>query len=321
MKTLPAFRPRRAPALLLLSAVLLLWTAPAGRAAAPHPDFEVEVSGQGQPVIFIPGLATPGAIWQPVVDELHGAYQCHVISLAGFGNVKPTATNPFLPRVRDELIAYIRAEKLNHPVIVGHSLGGFLALALAETAPELPSRLVIVDALPFLPAIMNPAATPETVRLQVAPMIAQMAESTPQQFTNIEHEAITPMVTSPANVAKVVALTETSDPKTTARALNELMTTDLRPGLGKITCPVLVLAALADKLAFAPKETVMANYRKQYEGLRDARFIGIDDARHFIMVDDLPGFMKLLQGELAPAPATPAASPNATVGSAGLGQN
>ena len=294
----------------LLAATALWLTAPPPiSAAVPHPDFEVEVQGEGRPVIFIPGLATPGVIWQPVVEALHGAYQCHVLSLAGFGQVKPTGTNPFLPRVRDELIAYIRDLKLDHPVIVGHSLGGFLALSIAENVPDLPGGLVIVDALPFLPAIMNPAATPETVKAQVAPMIAQMSNATPQAFADIEHEAISAMVTSPANVEKVVGLTRDSDPKTTGRALNELMTTDLRPNLSKIICPVLVLAALADKITYAPRDAVMANYRKQYDGLAKVRFVGIDSARHFIMVDDLPGFMKVLEPELTPAPPEAAKPP------------
>ncbi len=40
--------------------------------ADTHPDFQVTVTGQGRPVIFIPGLATPGSIWQPAVDQLKG---------------------------------------------------------------------------------------------------------------------------------------------------------------------------------------------------------------------------------------------------------
>jgi pimeloyl-ACP methyl ester carboxylesterase len=291
----------RLPAFVWAAAWLLL-AAPAFAGGSPHPDFEVSVSGQGRPVIFIPGLATPGAIWQPVVDQLHGAYQCHVISPAGFGKVKPTGSDPLLPRLRDELIEYIRSEKLDHPVIVGHSLGGFLALWIAETAPDVPGSLIIVDALPYLPAMLNPSATPETMRSEMAPMIAQMSASSQEVFDAIEKQSISTMITSPANLNKVAALCAGSDPKTTARALLELTTNDLRPGLGKITVPALVLVALADKVSFNPKEAVLANYRKQYEGLRGARFQVFGDARHFIMVDDLPGFMNSLQDGLKAPP-------------------
>ena len=302
MKILPKILARDWLSVLAMAALGLQGVS-VSRAANPHPDFEVQVTGQGAPVIFIPGLATPGAIWQPAVEQLHGAFQCHVISLAGFGGVKPTGTNPFLPKVRDELIDYIRSEKLDHPLIVGHSLGGFMALWIAETAPELPGRLLVVDALPFLPAILNPDATPQTIRVQVAPLIAQMSDATPDQFADIESQSIAAMVTSPAEIEKVVALTKQSDPKTTALSLMELMTTDIRPNLGKITCPVLVLAALADKTQYAPRETILANYRKQFDGLRGVRIEGVDDAKHFIMVDDMSAFMKALQGELTPVAA------------------
>ena len=53
--------------------------------ANTHPDFQVTVTGQGRPVIFIPGLATPGSIWQPAVDQLKATCECHVLTFAGFG--------------------------------------------------------------------------------------------------------------------------------------------------------------------------------------------------------------------------------------------
>ena len=49
-----------------------------------------------------------------------------VVTVAGFVGV-PRVPAPMLEKVRDGLAAYIRKNKLDHPVIVGHSLGGFLA--------------------------------------------------------------------------------------------------------------------------------------------------------------------------------------------------
>jgi N-formylmaleamate deformylase len=280
--------------------LLALWVWPALLALGgdPYPDFEVTVSGQGKPVLFIPGLATPGAIWQPVVDQLQGSHQCRVINLAGFGATKPSGSDPFLPRVRDELIAYIRGEKLDHPVIVGHSLGGFMAMWIAETAPDVPGPLIVVDSLPYLPALVNPGDNPETMRARIGPMIAQMADASPEQFTQLETEAISAMVTSPENARKVTLLAAPSDPRTIARAMAELMTTDLRPELGKITCPVVVYVSMADKLALAPRATVEANFHQQYAGLRGVRFEWFEDAKHFIMVDDPAAFLKALQVDL-----------------------
>ena len=267
--------------------------------ADTHPDFQVVVTGQGRPVIFIPGLATPGDIWQPAVEQLKATCQCHVLSLAGFGGVKPTGANPFLPRVRDEIIDYIRENKLDHPVIVGHSLGGTLALWIATAAPELSGRLVIVDALPFMGAMMDPKATVDSTRSPIAPMVEQVANSSPATFALYQQTMIPQWVSSPEQARRIAAETSKSDPKTVARAFGELMTTDLRADLGKITSPTLVLGALADKTLFAPKDEIVATYRNQYTALRGVRFEMFDRAKHFIMVDDPAGFQKALDAELA----------------------
>jgi N-formylmaleamate deformylase len=300
MKTKPLPLPGLRQA--LPTAALMLGLASLALAGNPHPDFEVSVRGQGRPVIFIPGLATPGVVWQPAVDQLCGEYQCHVLTLAGFGKTKPSGSDPFLPRVRDELIDYIRDEKLVSPVIVGHSLGGFLALWVAETAPALPGRLVIVDALPYLPGLINPSATPDMMRAQIAPMVAQMADASPEQFAQLEELAINAMVTSPANARRLLAVTKDSDPKTTARAMEELMTADLRPELGKITCPAVVFVSIADKVRASTKEAVMNGFREQYVGLRGVRFVSFDTSKHFIMVDEPVAFLTALRSELRMGP-------------------
>jgi len=53
-------------------------------------------------------------------------YQIHVLSLAGFAGV-PRVAGPLIENAREGLAAYIRTNHLEKPVIVGHSLGGFLA--------------------------------------------------------------------------------------------------------------------------------------------------------------------------------------------------
>ena len=265
--------------------------------ADTHPDFKVTVTGQGRPVVFIPGLATPGDIWQPAVDQLKATCQCHVLSLAGFGGVKPTGANPFLlARARRNHRLHPR-QQARSPVIVGHSLGGTMALWVAATAPELPGRLLIVDAMPFMAAIMDPAATVESARAQIAPMVAQVADVVARRRLRRYQQTMIPQwVSSPEQAKRIAAETSKSDPKTVGRALSELMSMDLRGDLGKITCPTLVLGAMADKILYATKDGGRETFHKQYAALRGVRFEMFDRAKHFIMVDDPAGFQKALDG-------------------------
>ena len=111
MKT-SAFARRLSLSLLLLSAAgSVLATAPVPVPAAKtvadnpaqHPSFTVRVVGKGRPMLLIPGLTCPGAVWDEAVAHYQQQYQCHIISLAGFGGVAPAATlaDPLLPAVRD----------------------------------------------------------------------------------------------------------------------------------------------------------------------------------------------------------------------------
>ena len=74
---------------------------------------------------------------------------------------------------------------------------------------------------------------------------------------------------------------------------------DLRGELGKITCPTLVLGALADKTEFESREKIMRTFHEQFALLRGVRFQMFEHAKHFIMVDDPMGFEKALDDELA----------------------
>ena len=284
-----------------LLAIALLCALGGCRPHSTHPDFAVAVSGTGRPVIFIPGIAVPGEIWQPTVDALGTAYQCHVLTLAGFGTLKPTGTNPFLPQVRDELIAYIRAQHLDHPAIVGHSMGGLMALWVGETAPELPGCLVVVDALPDMAAIIYPDVSPASVREKIAENVAVAQNSTLAEQAARQHKMLSSWVSTPETAARLAAETACSDPRTVGRALGEMMSADLYPHLSRIKCPTLVMVSIADKVQHSTPDAVLQSFRQQYRPLAGARFQVFEQARHFIMLDDPAGFCRALAGELTVA--------------------
>lgn len=140
--------------------------------------FEVTVVGEGPAIILIPGLASSGDVWQSTVAALKADYQLHVLTLAGFGGVAPLTqdawTQGFLPSQQEAVLRYIRQQNLDKPVVIGHSLGGYLALALAVTAPELIGGAVNVDGLPALGALQHgaPYSTPEQVQANYEKQLA-----------------------------------------------------------------------------------------------------------------------------------------------------
>ena len=192
-------------------------------------------------------------------------------------------------------------QKLEKPVLVGHSLGGTLALAIAEKAPELPGAIVSVDGLPFLAAVMMPGVKDvDAAKKGAAAMRSQMGGQNPEQFAKYQREVVIPsMVTKPEDAQRVAEMTAKSDGATVGQAMSELIGTDLRPDLGKIKCPLLVLGAFGQLLQYAPRPALEANYKSQFANAPQTRFEFFDKAKHFIMIDDPTGFYATLDQELA----------------------
>lgn len=115
--------------------------------------FEITVTGVGHPVVFIPGFARSGRVWEPIVGRLQGV-EAHVISFPGFAGVPPVR-EPSLARIHAELERYILDSGLAEAIVVGHSLGGHMALWLAETLPSL-GGVVDVEGFPFLAGVDDP---------------------------------------------------------------------------------------------------------------------------------------------------------------------
>ncbi len=104
-------------------------------------------------MILLPGLYCSGDVWAETVAHFRDRYTCYEITLPGFGGQPAIAPDSVLKTVERDLAAYIRENRLRKPVIVGHSLGGWLALSLGVDYPGLVGDMIIVSSAPFLPAI------------------------------------------------------------------------------------------------------------------------------------------------------------------------
>lgn len=277
---------------LTFAAGLLLAHAAAPALAAapsPHPSFTVDVTGTGAPIILIPGLSSSGAVWDGTVRRYCGRRQCHVLTLAGFAGVAPLPASPDAPLLATaerQLSDYIAANRMDHPVVIGHSLGGFLGMKLAADHPEQVGKLVIVDTLPALGARQMPSIT----RAQLQEMGAGMREQLLKRDT-VAYEAglratIAGMVSKPDDIAVVMDWSRRSDRVTVANAMYEMISDDMRDDVARIAAPTLVLGSWIAYQQYAPRATFEALYAGQYRKLPGVKVELSDTARHFIMYDD-----------------------------------
>jgi len=240
-------------------------------------------------MILIPGLASSGDVWQSTVEHEQARYTCYVLDLPGFAGRPPlSASAPMLPAIRDALAGFIRAHHLEHPVVVGHSLGGVVALDLARQHPELVGKLVIVDSLPFVAANTDPSATAESMKPMADKIRGAIAHGSDAIFAERERGMIATMVTDPAKLELVVGWAMKSDRAAIGEAFAEILTTDLRPLLGTITAPTLVLETWTGW--GVGRERTVNTYTQQYAELRGAKLVVDETSKHFIMYDD-PAFL------------------------------
>lgn len=246
-------------------------------------SFIDHVTGHGRPVIFIPGLACPGEVWDGVVARLGDGIEAHVLTLAGFAGEKPIKP-PLAAKVRRDLVRYIHSHKLDHPIIVGHSMGGFIAYWLAITAPKLIGGVVVVDSGPAL----------EDTDVETANELRNTwAQAGDEELPQLLHAAYTSMVSEPKEIEPFLPAITRSDRQTIGDAIYELVRTDLRAKVGKITAPLLLV--LSDG-------GYQDLYRSEAQGVPDHQVLVIPHTRHFVFLDAPDAFVKGIQKFLGDHP-------------------
>jgi pimeloyl-ACP methyl ester carboxylesterase len=92
--------------------------------------------GEGAPVVFIQGVGVQGDAWRPQVDALSARYSCLWFDNRGVGQSQPAAPQLVVDRMARDTAAILDAEHCAAAHVVGHSLGGLVALRLALSARQ-----------------------------------------------------------------------------------------------------------------------------------------------------------------------------------------
>lgn len=225
----------------------------------------------GRDILLIPGLASGPGVWNPLLPAFAGN-RLHLVHVAGFAGRAPgpNARGPLLAPITAELARYVRSQGLRAPVLIGHSMGGTLAMMLALALPDRIGRLMVMDMLPdgsgmvggtsaglgFLASQLNGYLTGTRAGRQLlAEMVGQSAAG-------------------PGN-----------DPEVIAHALSELAQTDLTARLRSLPMPMEILYALPADRELARDRA--ARFRAAYARLPHATLQGIGPSGHMLM-DDQP---------------------------------
>jgi pimeloyl-ACP methyl ester carboxylesterase len=267
------------------AATVLLGCAPSASDAAPAPfqptRFSVRVYGTGPDVILIPGLTASRDVWNSTVTAVPG-YRYHLVQVNGFAGhaARGNSQGPVVAPLAAEIGRYVEANRLVRPAIVGHSMGGTVAMMIGARTPDRVGKIMVVDMLPQPSGLVGSSAQgirglADSLRgIAATPGGRRLFESLIGTFGNNN------------------AAASRSDPDVVGRAMHELATIDLTNELPAIRAPLTVVYA-----GFDPERRASADaaYRAGYARKRDARLVRIDDSGHMIMLDRPLAFQAALR--------------------------
>jgi pimeloyl-ACP methyl ester carboxylesterase len=240
--------------------------------------FEVKITGAGkQSMIFIPGFACSGSVWNDTKKLFEKDFTCYTFTMAGFAGAK-AEENPTFKNWEDAIAKYITDNKIAKPIIVGHSMGGGLALALAADYPKLVNKIVVVDALPCLNALMNPNFKSVT-NPDCSAMTEKLLSATNEEFRSMQKATMPRLLADTSMMDTVVGWSVRSDRKTFANMFCDFSNTDLRDKIKTITCPSMIMLEPYFK-------NMKPEIEDQYKNLPTADLRYANNGLHFIMFDD-----------------------------------
>jgi pimeloyl-ACP methyl ester carboxylesterase len=228
-------------------------------------DFRIqsEHSGTGPPVVLVHGLSGSRRWWRFTVPALAREYRVHVPELVGFGGSRG-ARQPDIPEMAALLADWLRRIDADRPRLVGHSMGGQIALHMAARHIE-PERLVLVD----------PSGLPRARTLAEAARLVAGALQ-PRHWG------------APSFVPVIATDAVRAGPRALLLATRHLLGDDVRPLLDRINCRTLLVWGELDPLVPLAHGTLLAH------AIRRARLVVIRDAAHNPMADRPAEFNRIL---------------------------
>lgn len=251
------------------------------------PAFKVTVTGKGQPMLFIPGHTCSGEVWKETVARFAKKYECHVFTLAGYAGTAPLTEPPFLNTFKKQIINYIVNKKLNNVILVGHSIGGFLSLGIAAEIKGHLQKVIVVDGMPFYAGVMDPGAKSGFNEEQAKAMLAGFEKMDKAQLKINQLVVARSMCSDSTKWDAIAEWGATSDRKTMAYAVMEMMGDDIRQQIAAIKVPVLVIDAYAPSPLYPTytQEYSLNMYKQQYEQCKTCEIKVTPPSKHFVMYD------------------------------------
>lgn len=244
----------------------------------------VDTIGSGRDVVLIPGLGAGPGVWNKLVGAV-GGYRWHRVHVRGFAGLAAgaNAKGELLDPLADEIARYIAERRLASPPLIGHSMGGTLAMLVALRHPASSGRVMVVDMLPSAAALIGGTSAGLGFLSRQLKSYFTGTVAGRRAFATLLRD-ISPGAAS-------------SDADVIAIALDELARVDLGPRLASLKPPLTVVPAIPADARL--KASTLSRTKMAYAPARSALIVPVEPSGHMVMFDQPAVFARVVKDFLA----------------------
>ena len=250
------------------------------------------VRGHGPPVLFIQGVGVQGDGWLPQIEELSADFTCISFDNRGMGRSQPVEAIITVDRMANDAAAILDAERIRSAHVIGHSLGGLIALQMALSHRERVKSLALLCSFGG-----GKTAAPLTWRLLWLGLRTRVGTR------RMRRRAFLKLVMPPGAITDTDGMAEhlsqlfghdiADQPPIASRQLAALRKTDLSPWLSELDgLPTLVVAGAHDPIAPPSAGSALA------AAIAGARHVEVPDASHTLPITHADLTNRLLREHL-----------------------
>jgi pimeloyl-ACP methyl ester carboxylesterase len=238
-----------------------------------------EVFGHGRPVLFLHGWLGSWRYWFPTIERVAEHFRPYSFDFWGFGDTRRQTSTESIQSYSDQVIRFLDELGIDKVLLVGHSMGGMVALKTAINHPKRISRVVAVGA----PIVGDSLSW--LLKLTDRPVLADAFARLPwvrrRMFRMFLGETNDPAVN------EILDDSVKSSSATMRRAVGSMWRTDLRPELSRLTVPTLIVHGGRD-------EIVHPNQADLFDHVPSAEVVVMPESRHFPFLDEAELFNETL---------------------------
>ena len=259
----------RSLAVVLTALALLLDGLARGGALAQDTPARPPRQGRGEnELVLIHGLGANASIWDDALPYLKGTFQVWTYELPGHGSTKPIA-DPTIVKEAEALRAYLALNDIVYPTLVGHGMGGMIALQYTLDHPADVYRLILIDAGP------KQLASPQEKKRVGEALLADYDHFVASRFSIVSDD--------PDLVTRSVDMALRTDSTTMASLLMSSFDWDVSSRLATLSVPMLLIASQH----FLPDPDNKQGYLVEYGfgGCHDLHFKRLDGVGYYAMLE------------------------------------